>query len=81
MIYDCHLRIKSAHSICLKTAMTGSPIYDNDNWTMEPKCPLSLWRERVRSPTRHSRSGDGAVRVDLPQTPPHLHPLPLGRGD
>jgi hypothetical protein len=49
--------------------MTGSPIYDNDNWTMEPKCPLSRWRERVR------------VRVEFFKKPPHLHPLPLGRGD
>jgi hypothetical protein len=48
----CHLQIKtalflidfdfkSAHPRCLKTAMPGSPIFDNDNWTMEANRPLS----------------------------------------
>ncbi len=48
--------------------MPGSPIFDNDNWTMEPNSPLSSWRKRVR------------VRVDLFKNPPHLHSLALGRG-
>jgi len=50
--------------------MPGSPIFDNDNWTMEANSPLSRWRERVRV----------RVRVGLFKNPPHLHPLPLGRG-
>jgi hypothetical protein len=35
---------------------------------MEANSPLSRWRERVR------------VRVGPFKNPPHLHPLPLGRG-
>jgi hypothetical protein len=76
---ECHLQIKtapflidfhfkSAHPRCFKTAMPGSPIFDNDNWTMEANRRLSRWRERVR------------VRVELFNNPPHLTSLPLGRG-
>jgi hypothetical protein len=68
-IYICHLRIKNAPLMCLRSAVVGFPGIIETNRQHKVKLSLSRWRER------------GGVRVGLNYIPLTFVLSPWGRGD